>query len=1484
MDFVTHFSYSFLIYDDNLCGFKTSNNHWHHSFPYKFWMELPASSSTQVSTVRRKGVTLSTCVDGFLFGACCLLKEDSIKIIDDDFFINSTNSNEYQVKNESKFNSSQFVTDIDIENLSPNSDLSEEITHAVFSLSSSKDIQGILSTSLSDLLFNNEITSSASMENFETAEESTSIKNPLNREDNIDQVNFSPYNALTLSKSSPTEPTYLTQPIVSKEVMVISKESISENNTESDNIKDIYNFINPANLSYNELSTESRDQQTAFNNLEVNIHENKTINSTDYFSTDSYEEYFNNTEENALSELSTADSTISLENLMYENKNLSTKEVIKFDSNKELLSDFIPGVNIDHTDTHIYPKSVGSTIGLSSKINYSHNPEVENNTIKYEILNEESDLIKTVNGTIFAKNVQTTFVQKVATITNAFEVSTRNINFEFESTDFTIDLPPNSLTYSISDNSPNPEKMHAIENSSTYADDTEEKKFKDQGHLSKSPSGTTTSFNSNSSVSVLELTSNQKKTTQIAFPTLPWSSNSILPESVQSVISQLTVPEISSPAEWNLNYETQAPPVIGTNTLSTQDLFLDAEKSTIFEFVRNNNSRPFDKEEGNYTSNEINQIKVFMSDNFIKTSATDSIHVSNSTKLNEEEKILYNTNSLAEDISKKEFSSKLSTIPYTNNFPDLILDEHLHNKTILQTTIDSTNESENEQILVDKSSVYFPNSSTSNHITIKPLKSDTLSNSAVQNQKIHVSLENELKISPTAFADYTSDYLDSEEEYNATTVQSLQQNYDDGQNFVSPVQSSLKDNSSFTVTEITNTWTDKTMPENSNSDSPTVFQIINNHTGKNLSDDNVSYKVKDSNESHVNSNIVQPTEAETIGNITILSTENSTIESNSDLYHKSTLMNILYPTLQITEENIQSRYPPIHSTANPFTSPSYNESEDSSQNISHGPTSSYTDFSSTNYFSPISIKNETSLFMTYVEAGTTNTELYSVDSNQQNSLNLDFKTTKNENMDKDDHDPYHLILTENNNFTGYGNYTEENTESSLYSGTNTESTNMQLLELTSESYSFTVSDMHTMSIEDDFGIPLHTTQGEEILESVTESKLTNSYSTLSNMDSFSTSQFIRPSEISTSDASNTATSPDTVSHNFLTNSFETDLMTFDSELYLNTSFENSSNNFEENSIISTNEMLVLATMNVSSTAFTSQDKESTTVDNLVDHSTEASTKPTSTTTTVSKTDINRWNYKKDCGVRLMQAVGRIVGGKSTYFGKWPWQALVKEATWLGLFVKNKCGGVLINSKYVLTAAHCQPGFLASLLVVLGTHDLAETFDNKASVIRNVKRMVVHRHYNAQTFENDLALLEMESSVEFLPYVVPICLPHRNEDFTGNMAFVTGWGKLTHGGDVPNILQEVQVPIVSNGDCQRMFYHAGHNKAIRSNFVCAGYSNGGQDSCEGDSGGPLMVQREDKRWVLVGTVSHGIGCADPNLPGVYMRMSSYRPWIDSIIYK
>ncbi|XP_076365955.1 uncharacterized protein LOC143254929 [Tachypleus tridentatus] len=271
-----------------------------------------------------------------------------------------------------------------------------------------------------------------------------------------------------------------------------------------------------------------------------------------------------------------------------------------------------------------------------------------------------------------------------------------------------------------------------------------------------------------------------------------------------------------------------------------------------------------------------------------------------------------------------------------------------------------------------------------------------------------------------------------------------------------------------------------------------------------------------------------------------------------------------------------------------------------------------------------------------------------------------------------------------------------------------------------------------------------------------------------------------------------------------------------------------------------------------------------------------------TTANVPTPTRHKWDYKKDCGVRSLRPYGRIVGGRNAYFGEWPWQVLVKEATWLGLFLKNKCGGVLVNSKYVLTAGHCQPRFLASLLVVLGEHNFSEDNKSLKPVVKNVKRTIVHRNFNLQSFENDLALLELESPVQFQPHIAPICLPEIGENFTGRTAFVSGWGKLSEDGPVPRVLQYVKVPILSNSKCQQMFLDAGHVKEIRDDFLCAGYETGGKDSCEGDSGGPLMLQRDDGRWVLVGTVSHGIHCAEPNLPGVYMRTKAYKSWIESII--
>lgn len=222
---------------------------------------------------------------------------------------------------------------------------------------------------------------------------------------------------------------------------------------------------------------------------------------------------------------------------------------------------------------------------------------------------------------------------------------------------------------------------------------------------------------------------------------------------------------------------------------------------------------------------------------------------------------------------------------------------------------------------------------------------------------------------------------------------------------------------------------------------------------------------------------------------------------------------------------------------------------------------------------------------------------------------------------------------------------------------------------------------------------------------------------------------------------------------------------------------------------------------------------------------------TTATTTKATTSHKPFDYRNDCGVRPIRGNGRIVGGTESSFGDWPWQVLVKESTWLGLFTKNKCGGVLISNKHVLTAAHCQPGFLASLLVELGEYDLTGPTEHMATLRRKVKRVVIHKDYKAPTFENDIAILELETDIERKPHVVPICMPKLSDEFVGKTGIVTGWGRLKYGGDVPNILHQVSVPIMNNTKCQQMFTRSGHKKTVRDSFLCAGYDEGKKDSCE-----------------------------------------------------
>jgi hypothetical protein len=90
-------------------------------------------------------------------------------------------------------------------------------------------------------------------------------------------------------------------------------------------------------------------------------------------------------------------------------------------------------------------------------------------------------------------------------------------------------------------------------------------------------------------------------------------------------------------------------------------------------------------------------------------------------------------------------------------------------------------------------------------------------------------------------------------------------------------------------------------------------------------------------------------------------------------------------------------------------------------------------------------------------------------------------------------------------------------------------------------------------------------------------------------------------------------------------------------------------------------------------------------------------------------------------------------------------------------------------------------FLANLVAVFGEFDISGELESRRSVTKNIRRVIVHRQYDAATFANDLALLELESPVAFDEHIVPICMPRDKEDFTGRMATVTGWGRLKYGG-------------------------------------------------------------------------------------------------------
>ena len=201
--------------------------------------------------------------------------------------------------------------------------------------------------------------------------------------------------------------------------------------------------------------------------------------------------------------------------------------------------------------------------------------------------------------------------------------------------------------------------------------------------------------------------------------------------------------------------------------------------------------------------------------------------------------------------------------------------------------------------------------------------------------------------------------------------------------------------------------------------------------------------------------------------------------------------------------------------------------------------------------------------------------------------------------------------------------------------------------------------------------------------------------------------------------------------------------------------------------------------------------------------------------------------------------------------------------------KGFCGGSIISEYWVVTAGHCII-FSENMVTIRAGSDKK----GSGGSIHKVAKVIKYKNFKTNRYGipiNDMALIRVES-----PFILdgsrqPIALFEEGEEATdGSNSIITGWGALQLGGRPSEILQIINIPIVSKTVCQEAYSNFG---GIPPGQICAAHPIGEKDACQGDSGGPLAINGK-----LAGVVSWGNGCAKPGYPGVYTEIASFRKWI------
>uniref|UniRef100_A0AAR2M554 Vitamin K-dependent protein C n=1 Tax=Pygocentrus nattereri TaxID=42514 RepID=A0AAR2M554_PYGNA len=230
---------------------------------------------------------------------------------------------------------------------------------------------------------------------------------------------------------------------------------------------------------------------------------------------------------------------------------------------------------------------------------------------------------------------------------------------------------------------------------------------------------------------------------------------------------------------------------------------------------------------------------------------------------------------------------------------------------------------------------------------------------------------------------------------------------------------------------------------------------------------------------------------------------------------------------------------------------------------------------------------------------------------------------------------------------------------------------------------------------------------------------------------------------------------------------------------------------------------------------------------------------------------------------------RVLGGKTAPAGSFPWQVFLLSG--------GRGGTSIIGDRWLMTAAH---NLENQSNVYVGDNHISGLVKSPSLANASLHVHPGYKNNNLRTnFDNDIALIKLNSPITFNMNVMPVCLPERDTELSGT-GLVSGFG-LTEDSLTADTLRYIRLPVVEQDKCHRSIETERKNRhdvaPLTDNMFCAGLPEGGKDTCSGDSGLAFVMKDDETYWVA-GIVSWGVDCGQPGKYGIYTRVAKYLNWI------